>query len=42
MENHQIYLNKSSRDAYGIAFYQNAELDERIDLIKSDSVRIAA
>ena len=36
MENHQIYLNKSSRDAYGIAFYQNAELDERIVAVTAD------
>jgi len=36
MENHQIYLNKSSRDAYGIAFYQYAEHDERIVAVTAD------
>lgn len=36
MDERKIYLNKSSRDAYGIAFYQQAELDQRIVAITAD------
>lgn len=36
MDERNIYLNKSSRDAYGIAFYQQAELDQRIVAITAD------
>jgi transketolase len=35
MDNNK-YLNISSRDAYGIAFYQQAELDQRIVAITAD------
>lgn len=36
MEDSKLYLNKSSRDAYGIAFYQQAESDKRIVAVTAD------
>jgi transketolase len=36
MENFQSFLNKSSRDAYGIAFYNQAAADERIVAVTAD------
>lgn len=36
MDDNKVYLNKSSRDAYGIAFFRQAELDERIVAVTAD------
>ena len=36
MDESKLYLNKSSRDAYGIALYKQAELDKRIVAITAD------
>jgi transketolase len=36
MDESKLYLNKSSRDAYGIAFYKQAELDKKIVAITAD------
>ena len=36
MDDKNKYINKSSRDAYGMAFYQQAKLDDRIVAITAD------
>lgn len=36
MDESKLYLNKSSRDAYGIAFYKQAESDQRIIALTAD------
>ena len=36
MDESKLYLNKSSRDAYGIAFYKLAESDQRIVALTAD------
>ncbi|NOQ40289.1 MAG: transketolase family protein [Anaerolineales bacterium] len=36
MDESKLYLNKSSRDAYGIAFYKQAESDQRIVALTAD------
>ena len=36
MDESKLYLNKSSRDAYGIAFYRLAESDQRIVALTAD------
>jgi transketolase len=36
METYEQYRNKSSRDAYGIAFYQQAKEDQRIVAVTAD------
>lgn len=36
MGNNKKYINKSSRDAYGMAFYEQAKLDDRIVAVTAD------
>jgi transketolase C-terminal domain/subunit len=36
MDDYTGYLKKSSRDAYGMAFYEQAKRDERIVAVTAD------